>query len=174
MHYRLLVTITIADAANSDEARQKVFDTLMEDDSFCGSGGRFGHPLCDWFVIGGRWSGLLSETVMGPAYKAAVITRFREMNQEYVPQSFIERNAAELDAIWRKVGGPGPSPYTRSGYEQLGYTDDAMAVTPLLFDALLAEYQGEDSCDGYVDLDCDPLQRDFIGRKWLVVVDYHS
>jgi hypothetical protein len=42
MHYRMLVTITLPDGATSEKARQTVHDTLLSDDSFCGSGGRFG------------------------------------------------------------------------------------------------------------------------------------
>jgi hypothetical protein len=178
MHHRLLATITLPESATSAGARQNVHDTLMSDDSFCGSGGRFGSPLCDWFVIGGRWSGLLAETIIGPAFKSAVIARFPEMNKGYWPQSLADRHGPELDALWREHGGTGPSPYTRSGYEELGYADDAMAITPALYAALLCEYEGCDSydCDrdGFVDLDYDTVQPDFVGRKWLVVVDYHN
>jgi hypothetical protein len=171
----MFVTITLPEGATSEEARQTVHDTLMGDDSFCGSGGRFGSPLCDWFVIGGRWSGLLAETTIGPAYQAAVIARFPEMKEGWWPQSLADRNAPELDAIWQEHGGTGPSPYIRSGYEQLGFPDDAMLVTRSLYDALLAEYRGQDfNSDGFVDLDHEALQPDFVGRKWLVVVDYHN
>ena len=60
MHSRLLVTLDAPADAGSQHVREDAFNRLMDDDSFCGEGGRFGHPLCDWFVIGGRWSGLLA------------------------------------------------------------------------------------------------------------------
>jgi hypothetical protein len=77
--------------------------------------------------------------------------------------------------MWLEHGGTGPSPYTRSGYD--AYPDDAMLLTDALYAALLAEYQGQDcdcDSDGYADLDYEALHPDFVGRKWLVVVDYHN
>lgn len=172
MHHRMLVTMALPDGATSEEARQAVSDTLMNDASFCGSGGRFGAPLCDWFVIGGRWSGLLAETIMGETFRDAVIARFPEMHQHWWPESLASNHSQELDSIWQAHGGTGPSPYTRDGYQD--FPDDAMIITSRLYDALLVEFQGDEVCDGFADLDYEPLQPDFVGRKWLVVVDYHN
>ena len=175
MHYRLLITLDSPANADSASVRDDVHDRLMQDDSFCGEGGRFGSPRCDWFVIGGRWSGLLAEITIGAAYKDAVRAQFPELAREYWPQSTVDRHRATLDALWQAHGGTGPSPYTRSGYEQLGFPDDAMLLTPALYDALLSEYDGQSRTgEGHADLDDDPLHRDFIGRKWLVVIDYHN
>ena len=179
MHYRMLVTTSLPDGATSEDARFTVHDALLNDDSFCGTGGRFGSPLCDWFVIGGRWSGLLAETLIGEKFRAAVVARFPEMAKGYWPESLIVTHRDELDAIWRNYGGCGPSPYTRDGYDMLGNSDDAMPLTRKLYDALLVPYEGESLVlEGhhgqYLDLDDDPLQPDAIGHKWLVVVDYHS
>ncbi len=60
MHSRLLVTCNKDHAGTSQEAREYVYDALLNDSSFVGDGGRFGAPVADWFVIGGRWSGELS------------------------------------------------------------------------------------------------------------------
>ncbi len=176
MHYRMLVTITLPDGGTSEEARQAVHDTLLSDDSFCGEGGRFGSPLCDWFVIGGRWSGLLAETAIGEAHKAAITARFPEMADAWWPESLSDRHGPELDAIWHEHGGTGPSRYTRDSHDDLGFPDDAMVISPRVYDALLAEYagQGGGGDEGYIDLDGDALQPDFVGRKWIVVVDYHN
>ena len=131
----MLITLKAPADADSATVRRDIYDRLMSDDSFCGEGGRFGSPLCDWFVIGGRWSGLLRET----------------------------------------IGDVGPGPYDRTGYEDHGFPDDAMPLTTELYEALLAEYQGDSiGADGYADLDNEELQPDFVGRKWIVVVDYHS
>jgi hypothetical protein len=96
------------------------------------------------------------------------------MDTASLPQSVIERNAGELDAIWQALGGTGPNPYSRDRHLHRGYPDDAMIVSEALYDALLAVNEGTDS-DGYgfADLDGDEVSRSFIGRKWLVVVDYH-
>jgi len=53
MHHLMLVTLSL-DNGGSDEARHSAYSQLMDDNSFCGDGGRFGSPLADWFVIGGR------------------------------------------------------------------------------------------------------------------------
>ena len=54
MHFRMLVTISREGIKTSEEARNAVHNKLLEDQSFCGDGGRFGSPVADWFVIGGR------------------------------------------------------------------------------------------------------------------------
>ena len=175
MHHLLLITLKAPADADSATVRCDVYDRLMEDNSFVGEGGRFGSPLCDWFVIGGRWSGLLAEIVVGDSFKNAVHARFPKLAGDSWPQSFVDRHRAELDALWRLHGGTGPSPYTRSGYEDHGFPDDAMPLTIELYEALLAKYQGDSiGADGYADLDDEELQPDFVGRKWLVVVDYHN
>ena len=58
MHFRFLATCDRDTAETSEEARAYVLDTLLEE-GFVGEG-RWGGGLCDWFVIGGRWSGELS------------------------------------------------------------------------------------------------------------------
>lgn len=175
MHYRMIITIDAAPEDDSETVRREVFDRLMDDDSFCGEGGRFGFPLCDWFVIGGRWSGLLAEITIGKAFKDAVRARFPELAQGWWPESLAEKHGAELDAMWKAYGGTGPSPYTRSSYEHLGYPDDAVLLTSALYDALLSQYEGdEDPSERYADLDGESPKPDFVGRKWLVVVDYHN
>ena len=50
-----------------------------------------------------------------------------------------------------------------------------MLLTMELYVALLAQYEGLSlDRDSFADLDGDELQPDFVGRKWLVVVDYHN
>ncbi len=68
MHFLMFVTISMPEGTTSADVCDKVYDELMNDDSFCGNGGRFGSPLCDGFVIGGRWSGILAQTVIGESY----------------------------------------------------------------------------------------------------------
>lgn len=179
MHYMMLVTLALAPQTSSEVVRQEVYNRLIGYTSFCDDGGLFGSPLADWFVIGGRWSGILAETVIGGAHKTALISRFPEMAKEFWPKSLIGQHRTELDALWTEHGGSGLSPYTRSSYEELGFTDDAMLLTQQLYDSLVSQHQGQTIVsDGihceFVDLDNEPLEPDFVGRKWLVIVDYHS
>lgn len=174
MHYLMLVTLTLAGDATSEEARSAVYDTLLHDDTFCGSGGRFGIPLCDWFVIGGRWSGLLPQTHYGEPYARAFIAL---QTPGRSARDTLQRRTA-LETLWQQFGGLPPAPLHRES-DPYGHEDDALLVDQALYDRLLAVHDGQatvsDGCHcELVDLDDDPVAPWFVGRKWLVVVDYHS
>ena len=179
MHVLMLVTLTMLPGETSAEARQRIHDELVNDDSFCGEGGRFGSPLCDWFEIGGRWSGHLRETLMGDAYEQRLQAILPQWSDRCSPDRRKER-AEALSALWREFGGDGPSPLLRDDVCDVGYDDDAMPLDRTLYDKLLTTYAGasishgdDGSCE-YVDLDNEELDETFIGRKWIAVVDYHS
>jgi hypothetical protein len=177
MHYLMLVTIALPPDQASHDARRAVYDNLLSDDSFCGSGGRFGCPISDWFLIGGRWSGYLSTSTIGEALSQAILARFPKLGNDVY--GIADSHGKEVDALWQALGGQGANPYSRDAYQELGYPDDAQPLTTALYDALLSKFEGE-SCvsDGchceFIDLDDEPLISDFVGRKWLVVVDYHN
>jgi hypothetical protein len=59
MHYRLLVTT--APAASSLAARRQVTDGLYKSNFIESDDARWSGGIADWFVIGGRWSGLLAD-----------------------------------------------------------------------------------------------------------------
>jgi len=65
-------------------------------------------------------------------------------------------------------------PYDRDTYQRNGYEDDAMLVTQELYDALLKEYEGQEESEYHADLEYESISPEMIGRKWLVVVDYHT
>ena len=179
MHHLMLVTLELPNGA-SDKARDSAYDSLMDDDSFVGEGGRFGCPLADWFVIGGRWSGMLREAILGQPYKDALEQEFPEFTKGYFPSSLVEQHKAGLDQLWQRLGGTGMHPLSRSGYDHYGAADDAMLVDAILYERLLkpyagsAENLGDDKLPDFADLDRDEVDETFIGRKWLVVVDYHN
>ena len=127
MHTRFLVTFGKEEADDSRSAREYVNNLLVEE-GFVGAG-RWGSGLCDWFVIGGRWSGTLS----------------------------------------------GASGEDRDGLDELGQEDDAMILTESIYERLLKNYEGIDSDDcEYADLEFERCSREMIGKKWVVVVDYHN
>ena len=177
MHTLLLVTLSMPEGAASENARRRAHDLLIHDDSFCGEGGRFGVPLCDWFVLGGRWSGMLREKVMGQPYQDALKLEFPDLT---IPSSLVETHKTSIDQLWRHFGGTGASPLARSGYDHLGSDDDAMIVDQLLYDHFLKPHDGSEKNVGgddftdFADLDGEDVDESFIGRKWLVVVDYHN
>jgi hypothetical protein len=180
MHYLMLVTLTMLPGETSPEARERVFSTLSDDNTFCGEGGRFGCPLADWFVIGGRWSGLLAETLMGDDYRNRLKERFPQFATGSFSDADVKAQSVALDELWRESGGSGLSPLTRSSYEGEGYPDDAMPLNQTLYDRLLSNFEGQtrhhaegNHCE-FVDLNDEELDESFIGRKWIAVVDYHS
>jgi hypothetical protein len=182
MHYLMLITLTVLPGESSSDARTRTYDMLAGDSSFCGDGGgRFGSPLCDWFVLGGCWSGLLQETKLGEPYHAALEREFPQIaSGAYYPADLAVTNKERLNDLWRQAGGTGDSPITRSSYEEYGYDDDALPVDQTLYDHFLKRHEGQsgtppESTEGHVvDLDDDEIDASFIGRKWLIVVDYHS
>ena len=181
MHHLMLVTLSLPTGGSSDETRRSSFSRLIDDDSFVGEGGgRFGSPLADWFVLGGRWSGMLQETLLGQRYQDALKQEFPDLTNGYFPSSILEQHKAGLDQLWHRFGGVGSHPLTRSGYDQLGAHDDAMLVDQFLYDHFLKPHAGTDSMIGddkladFADLDFDEVNESFIGRKWLVVVDDHN
>jgi hypothetical protein len=48
-----------------------------------------------------------------------------------------------------------------------------MLLSQELYDALLHEYAGEQVSEYHTDLDGEDISPDMVGRKWLVVADYH-
>jgi hypothetical protein len=162
--------------ATSAEVRAEVEARLASDTSFCGDGGRFGSPLCDWFVIGGRWSGYLAEITMGSAYDQALQSECPELAGKFFTQDAIERNRDKLTELWSRFGGKGVSPYLRDAYSHYGDEDDAMKVDRAIYDAVLRRYSGESECGHveFMDLDGDPVRESFIDRKWVAVIDYHN
>jgi hypothetical protein len=176
MHHRLLITLAMSDGAASLDARISTRTKLLEDESFCGEGGRFGAPLCDWFVIGGRWSGKLREELLGQDYQEAFRRDFPDFTNGWFATSLIEKHRAGLDQLWLRFGGCGSHPITRSGYDELGEEDDATLIDATVYEHFLKQYHGFDIADDphFADLDSDPVDDWFIGRKWLVVIDYHN
>jgi hypothetical protein len=175
MHHLLLITLALTSGDTSLEARMSARSQLTDDDSFCGEGGRFGSPLCDWFVIGGRWSGVLHRKLQGQAYEDDFKAQFPELVAGRITDRQIAKQRAALDQFWRRSGGRDCHPLVRTGYEELGYDDDARLIDRALYDRFLQEYAGQDFGDGeFADLDGDTVDESFIGRKWLVVVDYHN
>ncbi len=177
MHYRLLITLDTEPDATSEAVRREAFERLSQDDSFCGQGGHFGSPLCDWFVIGGRWSGYLAEALIGEAYRQDLIASLPGLAGIYT-ESYVRENAETIGRIWAEHGGTGLPRHLRNAYDMLGAEDDAKPITRELFEQVLRDYHDKsehfsDGCE-YADLECEALAEDAIGRKWLVVVDYHN
>ena len=183
MHYRFLVTFDGEHAAYSDEAREYVRETLLEE-GFCGTG-RWGGGLADWFVIGGRWSGELSRHTWAQGISAEMEALEREHDDIQVwgasygdseKQRTQQELATRFQHLWDTQAPDAYKaiPIQRDTYQENGYADDAMLLTRELYDALLKEYEGQEESEYHADLEYEPVSPEMAGKKWLVVVDYHS
>lgn len=141
MHSRMLATINIDDADESSKARHLIYDRLLAE-GFTEGGGHWPEGACDWFVIGGRWSGDLNDPVT---------------------QKMLESVEGERDS-----------------YNEYGYEDDAKIVTDEIWERLFRSYYEGSAAEKYADIwdanDNAPVtdKESLVGKKWVVVVDYHT
>lgn len=150
MHWMMIVTMNTNRAATSRAARERCSRMLSRWPSFVGE---HDGAVCDWFVIGGRASGLLRATL-------------RDRAARRTDRVLAWLRLAAVDALGR------------DRYRPLGYGDDAMVVDADLYRALLAGFAGTAARRRrgkfvFLDLDRDPVAPPFVGSKWLVVVDCH-
>jgi hypothetical protein len=140
MHYLMLAVITMPAGATSLQTRKHVFQRLSREPAFRSGSGFFCSPICDWFVIGGGWSG--------------VLTRVRAGQEE--------------------------PPFDCDTGAELGTEDDAQIIDQMIYDNAIRPYEGtvvDCRYDHYrfVDLDDEPADATrYVGKKWVVVVDYHN
>lgn len=182
MHKRLLITVDARRAATSRAAREYMMQYL-HDEHFCCGEGRWARGIADWFVIGGRWSGELSYFSWARAVMAE-IAAFEEKNSfkrwgggypEPEREAMRKLAAHRLDKMWDAAAPKVYKgiPYERDTHKVDGYADDAMLLTQELYDELLKPYEGKEDERVYIDVENEALSPDMVGRKWLVVVDYH-
>jgi hypothetical protein len=164
MHFRAAITFNKEHAKNFEEARMFA-KTYLENEGFC-TQGRFGSGPADWFVIGGRWSGdLVRSSLDKDKYERWIIDN-----------NNLKRNEKEQQESFETLFPGVKYKVDRDSYDHMGEEDDAAIVTKQLFDAYLKEHQGvtEDG-EHFWDLDYSDVDEEtFIGKKWIVIVDYHS
>jgi len=195
MHFVAYVLLPKAEATTSLEARHQVYDELLDDPSFFGDGGRFSTPICDWFEIGGRWSGwLYSQPLREEFFYQADQLNVADELGEY-SNDFINHHREQLDDIWHKLGGANASPLTRNPNGMWGEEDDAHLLDKPLAELLntflsdTKQYSHENclinrsewglapiviSLDDEEDLFALKDFNDLIGQYWVVVIDYHK
>jgi len=182
MHYRFFVTFNKDHAATSQDARDHVWQTLTNE-GFCGEG-RWAGGVADWFVIGGRWSGELSRHSWARALAEQMDTieqqhdiqvwgaHYSDKGKQHLQAQLIER----FQEMWDAVAPPAYKgiPIERDTYNEDGYEDDAVLLTQILYDGLLKQYEGASEDEHHADLDYTKVSPAMVGKKWIVVVDYHN
>lgn len=184
MHTRLLVTFDKDKVRNSAEARDYVENYLEQEGFVDAANARWGRGYADWYVIGGRWSGELSRHSWGKElyeYMTAIEQK-RDVQvwgahygdkAKRAKQKVLEK---ELTELWREKAPKEYSdiPINRDTYMDLGYADDAMILTDKIYTGLLKQYAGEQESEYHADVEYQDVSEAFIGKKWIVVVDYHA
>ncbi len=198
MHYKAFALFPAAEAKSSRQARRYVYDKLSEGPGFVlrteGSKVYDREPhICDWFQIGGRWSGTLYPNHVRLEF-------FHQVDQllpnaaevEYYTDEFISANRRKIEHIWKQVGGKYRSPLTRDSSYPYGEKDDACILTQQLAydleekDQILARegnlFYRKDWPDVLlIYIFGEPhrttgksLYDAMIGNYWIVLIDYHK
>jgi hypothetical protein len=182
MHARLFVLFDKEEAEKPEDACV-VADTMLECNGFAGHSGLFSESPSDWYVIGGRWSGALVWAQLGYEHEGEFWKKAEQEGIDGIP--FVEGEVhKKLRRIFREMfpdyPADKPEPVARDCHSH--YEDDAMTLDEPLakFLSELKRYPSETNevhdGDAYVDLS-DPWEdyklSDALGKKWLVVVDFH-
>jgi hypothetical protein len=182
MHSRLFVLFDKDEAENSEAARN-VASEMLDANGFTGLGGVFSSPPADWYSIGGRWSGELTWLHLGPEKQDELWKKAKERHGiEGIPFKESETHQ-QLRAIFREMFPDFPAdkaePVARNPHKSC--EDDAMLLDETLAKFLkeLKQYPDGNLHDGecWVDLSDFDNQYDLmeqLGKKWVVVVDFHA
>lgn len=163
---------------SSSEARRRV-NGLLESNSFAGGEGYWGGGKADWFVIGGRWSGILSK-LLGKKPKS---------DRQHIKEEVAHYGELRLGGGW--WGNLTQQEFDKEVSEHIkneqrnagklgGYPDDAMRLDKKLLAAMQTK-KGENSfireCElfhagSFEEEDVSCLDKKDLGG-WIVVIDYH-
>ena len=209
MHHRLFVLIdaykfktseekikkgeTIEDIAKKNrvlviksslEAREAVSDFLSEEGWVDQK--RFSSGVGDWFVIGGRWSSILTTELLNPILWQACNEELREdKDSSGVNKYDVSQKQKEYaDKIFYKYFPKfkGETPYHRDSFHHMGCKDDAKLVTTSLWNKLLRKHVEDCKNDPYEDPiiyvedseTSELTKKDIVQKMYCVIVDWHS
>jgi hypothetical protein len=187
MHALLYVLCPKHGLADSKSARSHVFNWLS-DNGFTENSGLFQRYYADWFVVGGRWSGELTSNQLDQEKIKALNNEFEQKYGFWISKDITEEIRREQ---YRKITQKYFPDYKgmpwafRDSYQEEGYEDDAQIVNRPLFDRiikdhLIDEISQEKLWNGGAVIatdiqdNKDSITPDrFIGKYWIVVVDFH-
>jgi hypothetical protein len=180
MHCIYFVKVQKDEAESAREAIDRA-RSILDENSFAGQEGYWAGGKCDWFVMGGRWSGVFSGLSFKGDFHDEILklVRSKEPNNEerdFVTDDERKKYADEIQRLWLARGGTNANPYARDCYKRDGYDDDGAIISADLIDALKkkwpdgVEYYDSDALD---EKDLSSLSTADIGH-WLVAVDFHT
>lgn len=174
-----LYFVKIKKAENSLEARQKAYN-ILESNDFAREGGYFSGSKSDWFVVGGRWSGIFTDkSKVMEAIKPLLDEKQKDYDEWTLainPHLVSEEKKKQIDELSMQMIG---LPFFRDTYSSFGYDDDAIVLTKENMEKIKKEYKEVEVCvvteDDYIDGEavCADLLEENEG-DWLVTIDYHS
>lgn len=187
MHYAYAVKIPKGEAKTSEEAREQTI-SVLDSNGFASQGGFFSSSKADWYVIGGRSSGMLTYALRSAEKVAADIEAQKLIDADLGKDAYAG-STPDCLAINEHIGSPKLReqlealyierlgvPFTRSSYNRDGYEDDAMIITPELREALKNAYYRDVEVfdtEDYEEKTIKDLSEKDDGA-WLVMVDYHN
>jgi hypothetical protein len=178
MHYIYFVKLKKDEEARNSKLAREVASETLNHHGFAGEGGYFSSSKSDWYVVGGRWSGLLQEATLGHEVdffkEAGKIINPKNPTIGYSDQE-VKKHEKALQKLWESLGFKDVNRLARSSYEHYGYADDAMLITPEIIKYLKKEYGNAEifDADNQEEMLVKNLGKDDIGQ-WLVVIDYHN
>jgi hypothetical protein len=187
MHALLYVLCPKDGLVDSKSARNHVFNWLTEN-GFTGNGGFFQNYIADWFRIGGRWSGDLVASQMDQEKLQALTKEFEEKHGFWISKDISEQTRQEQYGELLKQYFPDYQgmPWSfRNSYKVDGYEDDAQIVNQKLYDAIIKDnlmdhldveliWNGGSVINTDMHEKSQPVAPDtYIGKYWIVVVDFH-
>ncbi len=184
MHSLAYALLPIEEAYSSQEARKLVYNFLVNDASFMEDSHatyRFWSPICDYFRIGGRFSGNLNPQSTLDEFDKKAEELYGNKDSIDFTYSFVNENKEVLNKIWSELGGQSESPLTRSDSEIYGYEDDAKIMDEEVVEKI-EKLEQPDLLGKERILDCSDDNcyweiedyKELIGKAWVVVIDYHN
>jgi len=173
---------------NKEEAQKRVYELLLDNNFASENNGFYGSSKADWFVIGGRWSGLMTQSL--PSYNEAkelikpLLKKELKKSPDLLDYLYIndhhiqsEETKKEIDRIFTEKTG---YPFFRNTYGHTEYGDDFFELTEETLAILQKDYADievafvEDD-DNYIDYEgkVSDLGKKHLG-EYLVIVDYHN
>jgi hypothetical protein len=114
------LVICLTKAQDRDEANSNVDEFLEQ----YGDG-----YVWDWYVIGGRWGGVLNKHNEEFSEKATELFKTNYPENDFVSTKMVDENRDGLQAIWESLGATGSNPYRRDNYNPKGNDDDIMPLS---------------------------------------------
>jgi hypothetical protein len=172
MHYLYFVRLR-KERADSAEKAMALAQQELDRNGFCAEG-YFVMSRCNWYAIGGRWSGVLQELAAGFAFLDEVKKQFG-LPDSSIPLPWAREHDRELQALWESLGASGRHSWARVQYGT-EEADDAMPITATMLKGLKKGYFREVGVfdpDAFTEYPASALDESAAG-DWLVVVDYQA